>query len=78
MAEELRMRPTIQEAFEEAKKQGYPKYIPGEGDLICNVCGEPWDNWGVSHGDMNKRERRIFYEGKGCPSCLSKKVVKKK
>jgi len=67
---------TAQEAFSQARKQGYPKYIPEEHDLICNVCGEPWDSWGVSHGDMTKRERKIFYEGKGCPSCLSKKKVK--
>lgn len=65
---------TVQEAFEVARKQGYPKY--SDGDLICNRCGEPWDNWGVSHGDMTKREKRLFYQGKGCPSCPSKKKVK--
>ena len=65
---------TMKEAFEEARKQGYPKCF--DGDLICNVCGEPWDNWGVSHGDMIKVEKRRFYAGKGCPSCPSNKKEK--
>ena len=67
---------TMQDAFKEAKKQGYPKYIPEEHDIICNVCGEPWDSWGVSHGDMTKVEKRRFYAGKCCPSWLSTKKVK--
>lgn len=66
MTEELKMSP-IEEAFAQAKKQGYPKY--SDGDLICNVCSEPWDAWGVNHGDMTKREKKRFYQGKGCPSC---------
>jgi len=66
----------MQDAFSQARKQGYPKYISEEKDLICNICGEPWDNWGVSHGDMTKMEKKKFYAGKGCPSCPSKKKVK--
>lgn len=59
--------PTMQEVFTEAKKQGYPKY--SDGDLVCNVCGEPWNSWGANLGDMTKIERKRFYQGKGCPSC---------
>lgn len=69
MPEELKMSPTFQEIFAQAKKQGYPKYISGEGDLVCNICGEPRDSWGVNHGDMTKREKKRFYQGKGCPCC---------
>lgn len=59
--------PTMQETCEQAKKQGYPKY--SDGDLICNRCFEPWDSYGISHGDMTKREKRLFFQGKGCPCC---------
>lgn len=67
MPAELKTISPMEKAFTQAKKQGYPKYI--DGDLICNICGEPWDSWGVSHGDMEKREKRRFYSGKGCPCC---------
>lgn len=63
---------TMEQVCEQAKAQDYPKYIPGERDLICNVCGEPWSAWGVNHGDMTKEERIKFYRGKGCPSCTKK------
>lgn len=45
----------------------YPIYH--EGDLICNVCGEPWDTYGVLHGDMTKEEEIRFRKGYGCPCC---------
>lgn len=61
--------PTMQETFTQAKKQGYPEYISGEKDYVCNICGEPWDSYGISHGDMTKREKRLFFQGKGCPCC---------
>lgn len=38
-------------------------------DLICPVCSEPWDAWGLHHGDMMAWEARLFKAGAGCPSC---------
>lgn len=38
-------------------------------DVRCVVCGEPWDYYGVSHGDMEKWEAELFRKGAGCPSC---------
>lgn len=38
-------------------------------DLFCNICCEPWDSYGVSHGDMQKWEADLFKKGAGCPSC---------
>lgn len=39
------------------------------GDIYCAVCGEPWESYGVNHGDMTPEERIIFLDGKGCPCC---------
>lgn len=52
---------------QEAKEKGLPVYY--EGDLICNICGEPWDFFGISHGDMTPEEARKFESGGGCPCC---------
>jgi hypothetical protein len=41
-------------------------------DLICPVCGEPWSEYGVMHGDMTPEERENFLSGKGCPICKGK------
>ena len=38
-------------------------------DLLCEVCNEPWDSYGVTHGDMAKWESRLFKHGAGCPCC---------
>lgn len=38
-------------------------------DVKCVVCGEPWDFYGVNHGDMEKWERELFKKGAGCPYC---------
>lgn len=38
-------------------------------DVLCRVCGEPWDAWGANHGDMKWWEYDLFRAGKGCPSC---------
>lgn len=38
-------------------------------DLICTICAEPWDAWGVNHGDMRRWEARLFKQGAGCPCC---------
>ena len=38
-------------------------------DIYCALCGEPWDAYGVTHGDMEKWEASKFRKGEGCPSC---------
>lgn len=38
-------------------------------DIKCVVCGEPWDAWGVRHGDMRAWEADLFDKGAGCPCC---------
>lgn len=41
------------------------------GDMLCKICGEPWDSYGVRH-DFTAAERVRFYNGKGCPCCKGK------
>lgn len=41
-------------------------------DIKCVVCGEPWDSYGVTHGDMLPWEAKLFRAGAGCPSCEGK------
>lgn len=38
-------------------------------DTKCLVCGEPWDVYGVTHGDMLAWEANLFRKGAGCPCC---------
>jgi len=38
-------------------------------DIRCVVCGEPWDAYGVRHGDMAPWEADLFRKGAGCPCC---------
>ncbi len=58
--------------FERAKEQGFPAY--SDRDLICNVCGEPWNSYGVSScEDMTALEKNKFMRGQGCPCCRDKK-----
>lgn len=38
-------------------------------DIKCVVCGEPWDSYGVTHGDMLAWEAKLFKAGAGCPCC---------
>lgn len=38
-------------------------------DILCALCGEPWDAYGVRHGDMEPWEAKKFLAGQGCPSC---------
>lgn len=39
------------------------------GDVYCAKCGEPWDAYGVFHGDMTEEEAKRFLNGEGCPCC---------
>jgi hypothetical protein len=38
-------------------------------DIYCVVCKEPWDAYGVNHGDMLAWEAKLFRQGAGCPCC---------
>lgn len=38
-------------------------------DVKCLVCGEPWDYWGLYHGDVLAWEADAIREGRGCPAC---------
>lgn len=38
-------------------------------DISCALCGEPWDAYGVHHGDMEPEEAARFLHAKGCPAC---------
>lgn len=38
-------------------------------DVICAVCGEPWDYYGLKHGDVTPSEGRRILAGEGCPCC---------
>lgn len=37
-------------------------------DLICQVCGEPWDIYSLQ-SDMSREEAATFKAGGGCPCC---------
>ena len=39
------------------------------GDIICAKCGEPWDYYGLKHGDVEMHEVRPILNGEGCPCC---------
>lgn len=41
------------------------------GDMLCKVCGEPWDAYGIRH-EFTTAERLQFLNGKGCPCCKGK------
>lgn len=46
-------------------------------DLYCQRCGEPWDAYGVRHGDLTPEECDLFLDGKECPACHGKKIEKR-
>ena len=45
-------------------------------DLLCQRCGEPYDQYHVRH-EMTAQERIRFLDGKGCPTCADKKPCDK-
>lgn len=38
-------------------------------DVFCAKCGEPWDYYGLKHGDVEKDEADKILKGLGCPAC---------
>lgn len=47
------------------------------GDITCRVCGEPWEAYGIRHGEMTPEEADKFLKGLGCPCCKGKKPDRK-
>lgn len=39
------------------------------GDIKCRMCGEPWDYYGLKHGDVELDEGERILNGEGCPCC---------
>ena len=39
-------------------------------DTHCKICGEPWDIYGLSHGDVAAWEANMIKLGHGCPCCI--------
>ena len=42
-------------------------------DIKCIKCGEPWDVYGLNHGDVAAWEADSIKQGIGCPACLGEK-----
>jgi hypothetical protein len=57
------LKTTTSECLEKGKDLRMPQ------DVYCAVCDEPWDRYGVTHGDMTSAEAAAFYQGEGCPAC---------
>ena len=38
-------------------------------DITCAKCGEPWDAYGLDHGDVEEGDGDKIRTGLGCPSC---------
>jgi hypothetical protein len=38
-------------------------------DVICAQCGEPFDYYGIYHGDFEKEDIEPFLRGEHCPCC---------
>ena len=52
------------------------------GDIICRICSEPWDSYGVRQsltpdgdGDMSVSEAKMVLSGRGCPVCKGKQII---
>lgn len=47
-------------------------------DLICAVCAEPWDSFGVhsGEGDLSPQEYRELVLGRGCPECGGRRLCR--
>jgi NDP-sugar pyrophosphorylase family protein len=64
------------EEFKKAVRAGKakrPYYY--DGDLYCNVCGEPWDKWEIfaaingEKAALTREEAIRLLKGQGCPCC---------
>ena len=41
------------------------------GDVICKMCGEPWEFYYITH-EMEEPWKTDILFGNGCPSCKGK------
>jgi len=39
-------------------------------NIHCAICNEPWDDYGLSHGDVAAWEADMIRKGYGCPCCI--------
>ena len=47
-------------------------------DVICAQCGEPWEYYGIEHGDFEAEDIEPFFKGENCPSCKNQPDRQKK
>lgn len=40
-------------------------------DVICAQCGEPWEYYGIFHGDFEEEDIDPFLRGECCPCCIT-------
>ena len=38
-------------------------------DVVCAQCGEPWEYYGIFHGDFEEHDIEPFLAGECCPCC---------
>ena len=38
-------------------------------DVTCAQCGEPWEYYGIDHGDFEPEDIEPFLKGECCPCC---------
>jgi len=39
-------------------------------NIHCQICNEPWDDYGLRHGDVAAWEADMIRAGNGCPCCM--------
>ena len=44
-------------------------------DIKCVKCAEPWDYYGLLHGDVSAWEADMILQGCGCPACCGIKNI---
>ena len=47
-------------------------------DVICAQCAEPWEYYGIEHGDFEEEDIEPFFWGDFCPSCRNHPKRRKK
>jgi hypothetical protein len=45
------------------------------GDVICKICGEPWEYYYIVHEMESPWNKKILH-GLGCPCCEGKRTNK--
>lgn len=47
-------------------------------DVICAQCSEPWEYYGIEHGDFEEQDIEPFFKGESCPCCKDRPERRKK